>query len=45
MIGMPTDFRHTGHIGSADMHNESAGSDDVDMVSSIFSNPDYYIHI
>jgi len=33
MIGMPTNFQHTGHIGSADVGGESSGSDSqVDCV-------------
>ena len=34
MIGHPTDFRHTGHIGTNDMLNSNAQSND--MVSWVF---------
>lgn len=34
MIGQPTDFRHTGHIGSADVGGSEAGSED-DQLNTI----------
>ena len=37
MIGHPTDFRHTGHIGTNDMLNSNAQSND--MVSWVFEFP------
>jgi len=33
MIGHPTDFRHTGHIGTNDMLNSNAQSNDMNKQS------------
>uniref|UniRef100_X1YYV5 CRIB domain-containing protein n=1 Tax=Capitella teleta TaxID=283909 RepID=X1YYV5_CAPTE len=44
MIGGPTDFRHTGHIGSADVHNESTGSDELNSMHNQMQSKGGYDH-